>query len=86
MADGEHTLSVTLDDDELSRLIVAATLAGVPLETRARELLLESLGDDHASVSRRRLAEYDRTGNSLSVAEALAHFDQELHARTAKGL
>ncbi|WP_340644041.1 hypothetical protein [Phenylobacterium sp.] len=80
MADGELTLK--LDDDTVRRLKAAADAAGRAVEDYAQTLIADGL-DDRWSESLRRLEEYDRTGESLSVQEALEHFDNRLRDRLA---
>ena len=80
MADGE--LILKLDDDTARRLQAAADAAGRSVADYAANLISESL-DDGWSESRRRLEEFDRTGESLSVQEALEHFDRTLQDRRA---
>jgi hypothetical protein len=79
MADGE--LRLTLDDDKLRRLKAAAEAAGLPIEAYALNILVVGLEEDRWAESRRRLAEYDRTGISFSVEEGLAAFDAAVEAR-----
>lgn len=81
MADGELTLK--LDDDTARRLQAAADAAGRPVGDYAAALIAEGLPDTGWSESLRRLEEYDRTGEHITVEEALAHFDNELEARLA---
>ncbi|MBP6546015.1 MAG: hypothetical protein KA220_04800 [Phenylobacterium sp.] len=80
MADGELTLK--LDHDTARRLKAAADAAGQAVEDYAQALIADRL-DDRWSESVRRLEEYDRTGESLSVQEALEHFDNTLQDRLA---
>ena len=80
MADGELTLK--LDDDTARRLKAAADAAGRSVDEYARALIADGL-DDRWSESLRRLEEYDQTGESLSVQEALEHFDNTLQGRLA---
>lgn len=80
MADGE--LILKLDDDTARRLKAAADAAGRPVADYAAGLISEGLEDGWAET-RRRLAEFDRTGESLSVQEALEHFDHSLRDRQA---
>jgi hypothetical protein len=82
MADGE--LRLTLDDEEMRRVQAAADAAGLPVEVYARRALVGGLRADRWAESRRRIAEYQRTGESITIEEALAHFDRELDARRAK--
>lgn len=80
MPDGELTLK--LDDDTARRLKAVADAAGRSVDEHARALIAEGL-DDRWSESLRRLDEYDQTGESLSVQEALEHFDTTLQDRLA---
>jgi predicted transcriptional regulator len=80
MADGELTLK--LDDETARRLQAAADAAGRPVADYAAGLIANGL-EDRWAESLRRLAEYDRTGESISVEEALAHFDDEVRAQVA---
>ena len=82
MADGELTLK--LDEETQRRLAALADLAGVSVEAYALEIIADGLEPDGLAVSRRRLAEYDRTGAFITVEEAMAHFDRELEARLAE--
>jgi len=81
MADGELTLK--LDDETARRLQAAADAAGRPVGDYAAGLIAEALPDLSWRESLRRLDEYDRTGESITVEEALAHFDSELAERLA---
>ncbi|PZQ52089.1 MAG: hypothetical protein DI570_24645 [Phenylobacterium zucineum] len=76
MADGDVT--VKLDAETRRRLEAAAGAAGVSVEDYVRGIIAEDIADDGLAVSRRRLAEYDRSGEFLSLNEAMAHFDHEL--------
>jgi predicted transcriptional regulator len=82
MADGELTLK--LDDETARRLKEAADAAGRPVEAYARDLIAEGLAEDDWAEDVRIAAEYDRTGQSYSVEEALAVFEDELKAQVAK--
>ena len=82
MADGELTLR--LDDETRRRLAILAHEAGVSVETYVLEIIADDLEHDGLAVSRLRLAEYDRTGQSISVEEAMAHFDRQLEIRLAE--
>ncbi len=81
MADGELTLK--LDDETARHLKAAADAAGRPIGDYVVELIEDRLKEDRWAESRRRLAEYDRTGESISVEEMLEHFDESLAARLA---
>jgi len=81
MADGELTLK--LDDETARRLQAAADAAGRSVGDYAAGLISEGLTDTSWTESLRRLDEYDRTGESITVEEALAHFDSELEERLA---
>ncbi|WP_293680295.1 hypothetical protein [uncultured Phenylobacterium sp.] len=82
MADGE--LRLTLNDEMRRRLGEAAEAAGMSIEAYALGVLLDELDSDPLSISRARLAEYRRTGESISVEEAMTHFDAELEAALAR--
>jgi len=85
MADGELTLR--LDDETARRLQEAADAAGVAVEAYAAEAIARALTDASEDVTEdlRRHAEYRRTGQSLSVEEAMKIFDDELERRSAGG-
>lgn len=76
MADGELTLK--LDDDTLRRLAEAAGAAGQAVEAYAADLIGSRLAEDDFAEELARVAEFRRTGQSISVEEAMAHFDDEL--------
>lgn len=80
MADGELTL--TLDDETARRLRAAAEAAGVAVEAYAAELITGGLEEDWAE-DLRRLEEYDRTGEYVSLEEASAFFRDALEERLA---
>ncbi|HEY8616377.1 hypothetical protein [Phenylobacterium sp.] len=81
MADGELTLK--LDDATARRLKEVADAVGVPVETLAADTLTQAFGDADVAEDLRRYAEYRRTGESLSVQEALQAFDAEIERRPA---
>lgn len=84
MADGE--LKISLDDETARRLKDAADAAGLSVGDYARDLIAESLcddGDDDWSESIRALEEYDRTGESVSVEEAMKEFHAAVEERIA---
>lgn len=85
MADGELTLR--LDDETARRLREAADAAGVAVEAYAADAIARALTDPEEDVAEdlRRYAEYRRTGQSLSVEEAVKVFDDELERRSAGG-
>lgn len=83
MADGELTLK--LDDETARRLQEAADAAGRPVADYAAGLISEGLEDDADwAESLRRLEEYDRTGESVPLEEAMAVFHDELEKRLAE--
>lgn len=81
MADGDLTLK--LDDETVERLRAAADAVGRTVQDYAAGLISEGLEVDWAE-DLARIAEYDRTGESISVEEALDHFDRELEKRLAE--
>lgn len=81
MADGELTLK--LDDDTVRRLQEAADAAGVPIGDYAADVLSEAVAEDWAEDFRR-VADYKRTGNSLSVQEWAEEFRGALEDEIAK--
>jgi len=82
MADGDLTLK--LDDETQRRLGEAAEAAGMSVEAYALSVLVDELGGDPLSVSRTRLTQYRRTGESISVEEAMTYFDQEMEIALAR--
>lgn len=82
MADGDLTLK--LDEDTRKRLNQAADAAGVSMEDYVLGVIAEDLELEPLAVSRQRLADYDRTGDYITLEEAMAHFDSELEARLAR--
>jgi predicted transcriptional regulator len=81
MADGELTLN--LDDETARGLKEAADAAGRSVPDYAQGLIADALDADWAE-DLDRIAEYERTGESLSVEEAMAHFRSELHEQVKK--
>ncbi|HEY3696740.1 hypothetical protein [Phenylobacterium sp.] len=81
MAEGELTLK--LDNETARRLQEAADAAGVPVGDYAADLIADSLSDDWGEDFRR-LAEYDRTGEFMSVEEGVTFFRDELEKRLAE--
>jgi len=79
MADGE--LILKLDDETARRLRDAADAAGRPVSDYAASLIADQLLEHGWAEALDRLAEYDRTGESISVEEALQHFDATLRDR-----
>ena len=57
---------------------------GVSVESYVLDMISEDVEIDPLAVSIARLAEYDRTGEAISVEEAMAHFDHELEAALAR--
>lgn len=83
MADGE--LTVRVDAETAERLEALAEAAGQSIGEYVRDLIVESLPDDDIADDLAALEEYDRTGVSYSVEEAVTHFRSELHKRVPKG-
>ena len=83
MADGE--LTVKVDAETAQRLEALAEAAGQSVGDYVRDLIVDSLPDDGLADDLAALAEYDRTGVSYSVEEAVTHFRNELHKRVPKG-
>ena len=83
MADGELTLK--LDDETARRLQEAADAAGRPVAEFAADLISGGLPPDpHWREALEALEEYDRTGEGVSVEEALAEFRATLDERLAQ--
>jgi predicted transcriptional regulator len=85
MADGELTLK--LDDETARRLQEAADAAGRPVADYAADLLARTVEpyDTEWDEAFEALAEFDRTGESVSLDEALekarAALDEQLARR-----
>jgi hypothetical protein len=77
MADGGMNLE--LNEDLTDRLIAAAEKAGRPAADYAAQIIGEAL-DDEWSEAERRWAEYERTGESVSLADAMAELRAGLKA------
>ena len=73
MADGELILKV--DEGLAQRLRQAADAAGEPVELYARHAL-EAFAERDWSASRASFEEYQRTGESIGLEEALAEFER----------
>lgn len=84
MADGE--LTVKLDDETTRRLKEAAEAAGRPLSDYVTDLITDHLAteEDDWAEDVRIAEESERTGDSFSVEEAMAHFRSALHAEVKK--
>ena len=87
MADGELTLK--LDDETVRRLKAAADAAGQPVGDYAARVLAERLDDsveldESVEEDLRRLEEYDRTGEYVSVEEAMSFFRNALEERLSQ--
>lgn len=83
MADGEFT--VKLDEAAARRLQAAADAAGQPVDQYAADLISEFLlPDEGVEADLQSFAEYERTGVSYSVEEAMGHFREELHKQVKK--
>jgi predicted transcriptional regulator len=84
MADGELTLK--LDDETTRRLQEAADAAGRPLNDYVANLIAGHLAADDDWAEDVRIAEEcERTGEHVSVEEAMAHFRSELQDQAKKG-
>jgi hypothetical protein len=77
MADGG--LKLELDEDLSTRVIAAAHEAGRPAAAYAAQLIDGALDDDR-SETERRWEEYQRTGESVSVDEAMDALEARLKA------
>jgi len=75
MPDGRLILS--LDEDLSARLAVAANEAGQPVNAYAAEIIGEAL-DENWAETERRWAEYEQTGESVSVDEAIDALEARL--------
>lgn len=73
MADGELILKV--DEGLAQRLRQAADAAGEPVETFALEVL-EAAAERDWSAARASFEEYQRTGESIGLEEAIAEFER----------
>ena len=80
MADGELTLK--LDDDTVRRLRAAADAAGVTMDRIAADLIADGLDHDWTQALAS-LAEYDRTGVSYSLDEAMNLARNDLEEKLA---
>ena len=83
MADDEVT--VKLDAETTQRLEAVAEAAGQTVTDYVRDLIKDSLPDDDWAEDLAALEEFDRTGVSYSVEEAVEHFRSELHKHVPKG-
>ncbi|MDO8295386.1 MAG: hypothetical protein Q7T19_02990 [Caulobacter sp.] len=82
MADGSVTL--ILDDATLARLESVARDFGMSPGDYAETILANALSRWDVAEDLRRLAEYDRTGESVSVEEAFAHLREKIAERRAQ--
>ncbi|WP_293904440.1 DUF6290 family protein [Phenylobacterium sp.] len=82
MADGE--IRVKVDDETEQRLKALAEAAGLSVSDYVRDIISDSLQDDDLAEDLAALEEYDRTGVSYSVEEAMAHFRSELDGQVKK--
>ena len=78
MADG---FDIHLNEDQARRLKAAAEASGVDPSTYALQLLEQGLDDGEEA---RRWVEYQRTGETIPLEDALAAFDAELERSLAK--
>ena len=79
MADG---FTLEIDADLAERLKAAAEAAGESVEVFARSIIQHGLEDDWAEDFRR-LAEYEATGEWVSIDEAFGEARAELEKRLA---
>lgn len=82
MADGSLTaqLTLTLDDATLEHLRIAARMAGEAPDSYARRLLTEAVEAAYWAPALASIAEYERTGEAVSVEEAF----EKVRARIAE--
>ena len=83
MADGSlpRTMMLTLDDATIARLETAARASGEAPEVYASKFLAIALEAEDWAEDVRRLEEYDRTGEWISVDEAFAHLEARIAER-----
>ena len=81
MSDG---FDIHLNEDQAQRLKAAADASGLAPVEYAIEVIEQAIADDWAEEARR-LADFDRSGEAVSVAEALADFRSNLAERLAAG-
>ncbi len=80
MADGG--LKLELDEALSNRLVAAAEASGKPPAAYAAELIGEAL-EDEWSEAERRWIEHQKTGESISLDEAMDRLERNLEARFA---
>ncbi|NBU26924.1 MAG: hypothetical protein EBS42_01530 [Caulobacteraceae bacterium] len=85
MADG---FDIHLDEDRARRLAEAATMAGQTPEAFALSVIDEALGlsvtaDLDWAEDMARLTEYDRTGVSIPLDDAMDHVEARIRERAA---
>ena len=81
MADG---FDVHLENAQAAHLLAMAKEKGIDPERYARMLLEDAFERDNPGwIVRTRLAEYDRTGESVPAKEAFAKFRADVEARLA---
>jgi hypothetical protein len=73
---------IEVDETTAQVLEADAAAQGVSVAERVAELVASSHEDEDWSESLRRLAEYDRTGEYVTLEEALAHFDDAIQGVT----
>ncbi len=92
----DRPVTITLSDDLLRRLTAAAKAAGLSVEAFAAEVLTAALAPDGMAEEAaafqgahdwteadRRLAEYDRTGESVAFEDWATDFRADVKARLA---
>lgn len=90
------SLTLELDDQTLARLTTAAAALGLRVDAYARDLLEAAVRDQGVregatafegahdwTEARRRLAEYDRTGEHITLDDWLAEFRADVKSRLA---
>jgi hypothetical protein len=82
MADGFH---IDLDAETVERLKAAAEAAGVSPSDFVADVIRDALEDDGLAESRRRLAEYRRTGAALPIGPVLKEFRRTVAGCPALG-
>lgn len=92
----DPSLTLQFDDRTFARLKAAAASAGMPVEAYVRDILEAALsrpgvqegaatfeGAHDWTEANRRLAEYDRTGEHITLVDWLAEFRADVKSRLA---
>ncbi|MDZ4060132.1 MAG: hypothetical protein U1C75_02975 [Brevundimonas sp.] len=77
MADG---FDIHLNEDQAQRLKAAAEASGVDPSVYALQILEQAMEDDWAEDFRR-IADYERTGESIGAAEWMQGLREAVHAK-----